>query len=114
VRIGTYSTGFSIVDYFLEQRGLVEIGLVNAIEDSIKTNEEVSSREKPDIMSDEYGRWVKLVGKRINDGFEDGSRGKKHCVHSNLFIFWMKGEERNGGITKSFDFNLNSKKSKHT
>jgi hypothetical protein len=87
VRIGTYPIGFSIMDYFLEQWGLIEIGLVNAIKHSIKTDEEVGSREKPDMMFDEYGWWVKLIGKRINDGFEDGSRGKKHCVHSNLFVF---------------------------
>jgi hypothetical protein len=87
VRISTYSIGFSIVDYFLEQWGLVEIGLVNAIEDSIETNEEVGSREKPGMMFDKYGRWVKLVGKRIDDGLKDGSRGKKHCIHNSLFIF---------------------------
>jgi hypothetical protein len=75
VRIGTYPIGFSIVNYFLEQWGLVKIGLVNAIENSVETNEEVGSREKPDMMFDEYGRWVKLVSKRINDGFEDGSKG---------------------------------------
>jgi hypothetical protein len=86
VGIGTYPIGFSIVDYFLEQWGLIKIRLVNAIEDSIETNEEVGSGEKPDMMFDEYGRWVKLVGKRINDGFKDGSRGKKHCVHSS-FVF---------------------------
>jgi hypothetical protein len=86
VRIGTYPIGFSIVDYFLEQWELVKIGLVNTIEDSVETNKKVSSREKPDMMFDEYGWWVKLVSKRINDGFEDGSRGKKHCVHSS-FVF---------------------------
>jgi hypothetical protein len=86
VGIGTYPIGFSIVDYFLEQWGLIEIGLVNAIEDSVETNEEVSSREKPDMMFDKYGQWVKLIGKRVNDGFEDGSRGKKHCIHSS-FVF---------------------------
>jgi hypothetical protein len=59
---------------------------VNTIEDSVETNKKVSSREKPDMMFDEYGWWVKLVSKRINDGFEDGSRGKKHCVHSS-FVF---------------------------
>jgi hypothetical protein len=57
MRIDTYSIGFSIVDYFLEQWGLVEIGLVNAIKDSVETNEEVGSREKPDMMFDEYGQW---------------------------------------------------------
>jgi hypothetical protein len=87
VSISTYPIGFSIVDFLLEQWGLVKIGLVNAIEDSIKTNEEVSSREKPGMMFDEYGQWVKLVSKRINDGFEDGSRGKKHCIHNSLFVF---------------------------
>jgi hypothetical protein len=75
-----------MVDYFLEQWGLIKIRLVNAIEDSIETNEEVGSREKPDMMFNKYGWWVELVGKRINDGFEDGSRGKKHCVHGNLFV----------------------------
>jgi hypothetical protein len=87
VKISSYPVDFSIVDYFLEQWGLVEIGLVNAIEDFIETNEEVGCREKPDMMFDEYGRWVELVGKRINDGFEDGSRETKHCVHSSLFVF---------------------------
>jgi hypothetical protein len=93
VRISTYPIGFSIVDYFLEQWGLVEIGLVIAIEDSIGTNEEVGSGEKPDMMFDEYGRWVKLVSKRINDGFEDGSKGKKQCIHNSLFIFEWKGKK---------------------
>jgi hypothetical protein len=87
VRISTYSIGFSIVDYFLEQWGLVKIGLVNTIKDSVETNEEVGSRKKPDMMFDEYGQWIKLVGKRINDGFKDGSWGKKHCVHNSLFVF---------------------------
>jgi hypothetical protein len=80
---------------------------VNAIEDSIETNEEVGSREKPDMMFDKYGWWVKLVGKRINDGFEDKSRGKKHCVHSSL-SYWNERVGKNGGIMKSFDFSLNS------
>jgi hypothetical protein len=74
------------VDYFLEQWGLIEIGLMNTIENSIETNKEVGSREKPDMMFDEYGQRVELVGKRINNGFEDGSRGKKHCVHNNWFV----------------------------
>jgi hypothetical protein len=63
VGIGTYSVAFSIVDYFLEQWGLIKIRLVNAIEDSVETNEEVGSREKPDVVFDKYGRWVKLMGK---------------------------------------------------
>jgi hypothetical protein len=87
VRIGTYSIGFSIVNYFLEQWGLVKIGLVNTVENSVETNEEIGSGKEPDMMFDEYGQWVKLVGKRINDGFEDGSRGKKHCINKSLFIF---------------------------
>jgi hypothetical protein len=41
--IGTYSISSSIMDYFLEQQGLIEIGLMNAIEDSIETDKEVSS-----------------------------------------------------------------------
>jgi hypothetical protein len=65
--------------------GLVEIGLVNTIENSVQTNEEISSREEPDMMFDEYGWWVKLVSKRINDGFENRSRGKKH--YKSLFMF---------------------------
>jgi hypothetical protein len=107
---GTYPISFSIVNYFLEQWGLIKIRLVNAIEDSVETNEEVSSGGKPDVMFNQYGRLVELVSKRINDGFKDGSRGKKHCVYSNLFIFRMKEGERDGGITKSFDFHLNSQK----
>jgi hypothetical protein len=58
IRIGTYSISFSIMNYSLEQWGLVEIGLVNAIENSIETNEEISSREEPNMMLDEYGQWV--------------------------------------------------------
>jgi hypothetical protein len=73
VGIGTYPIGFSIVNYFLEQWGLIKIRLVNAIEDSV---EEVSSGEKPDMMFNEYGQRVELVSKRINNGFEDGSRGR--------------------------------------
>jgi hypothetical protein len=92
IRIGTYSIGFSIMNYFLEQWGLVEIQwlpklLVNTVENSVKTNEEIGSREEPDMMFDEYGRWVKLVGKRINDGFENRSRGKKHYINKSLFVF---------------------------
>jgi hypothetical protein len=91
--VSAYPIGFSIVDYFLKQWRLIKIGLVNAIKDSVETNEEVSSGEKPNMMFDKYGRWVKLVSKRINDGFEDGSREKKHCVHS-LFVFeWKKKKE---------------------
>jgi hypothetical protein len=59
----------------LKQWGLVEIGLVNTVKNSVETNEEVSSGEKPDMMFDKYGWWVKFVSKRINDGLEDGSRG---------------------------------------
>jgi hypothetical protein len=87
MRIGTYSIGFSIMNYLLEQWGLVEIGLVNTIENSIKTNEEVGSRKEPDMMFDEYGWWVELVGKRINDGFENRSREKKHCINKSSFMF---------------------------
>jgi hypothetical protein len=86
VGIGTYPISFSIVNYFLEQWGLIKIRLVNTIEDSIEINEEVSSGEKLDMMFDEYSQWVKLIGKRVNDGFKDGSGGKKHCVHSS-FMF---------------------------
>jgi hypothetical protein len=85
VGIGTYPIGFSIVNYFLEQWGLIKIRLVNAIEDSIETNEEVGSGEKPDVMFDKYGQWVKLISKRVNDEFKNGSGEKKHCVHS-LFM----------------------------
>jgi hypothetical protein len=85
--ISTYPIGFSIVDYFLKQWRLIKIGLVNAIKDSVETDEEVGSREKPNMMFDEYGRWVKLVGKRINDGFEDGSRGNKHCIVSIVRLY---------------------------
>jgi hypothetical protein len=108
--IGTYSIGSSIMDYFLEQRGLIEIGLMNAIEDSIETDKEVSSREKPDMVFDEYSRRIEFVGKGINDGLEDGSGGKKHGVHNKGFVFKGKeeGERGNSGITKSFDFNLNN------
>jgi hypothetical protein len=80
MRIGTYSIGFSVMNYLLEQWGLVEIGLVNTVENSVKTNKEIGSGEELDMMLDEYGQWVKLVGKKINDGFEDRSRGKKHCI----------------------------------
>jgi hypothetical protein len=66
---------------------LVEIGLVNTIENSVETNKEIGSREKPDMMLDEYGQWVKLVSKRINDGFENRSRGKKHYINKSLFMF---------------------------
>jgi hypothetical protein len=77
VGISTYSVGFSIVDYFLEQWELIKIRLVNTIEDSVETNEEVSNREKPDVVFDKYGRWVKLIGKRVNDGFGNGSGGEE-------------------------------------
>jgi hypothetical protein len=60
---------------------------VNAIENSVKTNEEIGSGEEPDMILDEYGWWVKLVGKRINNGFEDRSRGKKHCIDKISFVF---------------------------
>jgi hypothetical protein len=94
IRIGTYSIGFSIINYFLEQWRLVEIGLVNTVENSVKTNEEIGSREEPDMVFDEYGWWVKLVGKKINDGFENGSRGKKHYIDKSLFVFkWKRKEE---------------------
>jgi hypothetical protein len=83
IRISTYPISSSIMDYFLEQRGLIEIGLMNAIKDSIETDEEVGSREKPDMVFNKYSWWVELVSKGINDGFEDGSRGKKHGVHNN-------------------------------
>jgi hypothetical protein len=82
IGIDTYSISSSIMDYFLEQQGLVEIGLVNAIEDSIETDKEVGSREKPDVMFDEYSWWIEFVGKGIDDGFKDGSGGKKHGVHN--------------------------------
>jgi hypothetical protein len=82
VGIGTYSINSSIMDYCLEQRGLIKIGLMNTIEDSIETDKEVGSREKPDVMFDEYSRWIKFVGKGIDDGFKDGSGGKKHGVHN--------------------------------
>jgi hypothetical protein len=55
---------------------------MNAIEDSIETDKEVGSREKPDVMFDEYSRWVEFVGKGIDDGFKDGSGRKKHGVHN--------------------------------
>jgi hypothetical protein len=87
IRIGTYSIGFSIMNYFLEQWGLVEIGLVNTVKNSVETNEEIGSREEPDMMFDGYGQWVELVGKRINDGFENRSRGKKHYINKSLFVF---------------------------
>jgi hypothetical protein len=84
IKIGTYSIGFSIIDYFLEQWELVEIGLVNVVENSVKTNEKISSREKPDMMLDKYGQWVKVVSKRLNDGFENRSRGKKHSIDKSV------------------------------
>jgi hypothetical protein len=87
MRIGTYFIGFSIMNYFLKQWGLVEIGLVNIVENSVKTDEEIGSREEPDMMFDGYGRWVELVGKRINDGFKNGSRGKKHYIDKSLVMF---------------------------
>jgi hypothetical protein len=59
---------------------LVEIRLVNTVENSIKTNEEIGSREEPDMMFDEYGWGVKLVSKGIDDGFKDRSRGEKHYI----------------------------------
>jgi hypothetical protein len=71
------------MDYFLQQRGLIKIGLMNAIEDFIETDKEVGGREEPDMVFHEYSQWVELVSKGINDGFEDGSRGKKHGVHNN-------------------------------
>jgi hypothetical protein len=37
IGICTYPINSSIMDYFLEQQGLIEIGLMNAIEDSIET-----------------------------------------------------------------------------
>jgi hypothetical protein len=82
IGIGTYSISSSIMDYFLEQWGLIEIGLMNAIEDSIETDKKVGGREKPDMVFNEYSWQVELVGEGINDGFEDGSRGKKHGVHN--------------------------------
>jgi regulator of sirC expression with transglutaminase-like and TPR domain len=64
---------------------------VKAIEDSIESNEEISSGEEPDMVLDEYGQWVKLVSKRINDGFENGGREKKLCIYNSLFIYeWEK------------------------
>jgi hypothetical protein len=60
ISISTYPIGSSIMDYFLEQRGLIEIGLMNAIEDSIETDEEVGGREKPDMVFNEYSRWVEI------------------------------------------------------
>jgi hypothetical protein len=83
MRISTYPIGSSVVDYFLEQWGLIEIGLMNAIQDFIETDEEVGGREKPDMVFNEYGWQIELVGKGVNDGFEDGSRGKKYGVHNN-------------------------------
>jgi hypothetical protein len=83
IRISTYPISSSIMDYFLEQQGLIELGLMNAIEDSIETDKEVGSREKPDMVFNEYSQWVELVNKGINDRFKDGSRGKKHGVHNN-------------------------------
>jgi hypothetical protein len=83
IRISTYPISSSIVDYFLEQQGLIKIGLMNAIEDSIETDKEVGSREKPDMVFNKYGWRIELVGKGINDRFEDGSRRKKCGVHSN-------------------------------
>jgi hypothetical protein len=80
--IGTDSIDSSIMDNFLEQRGLIEIGLMNAIEDSIKTDKEVSGREKPDVVFDEYSRWIEFVSKGIGDGFKNGSGRKKHSVHN--------------------------------
>jgi hypothetical protein len=94
IRISTYSIGPSIVNYFLKQRGLIEIGLMNTIENSIETDEEVGSREEPDMVFDEYSWWVELVCKGINNGFEDGSRGKKHSVHDNWFVFGRKRRRR--------------------
>jgi hypothetical protein len=116
IRISTYSISPSIMDYFLEQRGLVKVGLMYAIEDSVETDEEVGGREKPDVVFNEYSRWVEFVGKGINDGFKDGSRGKKHVVHNKCFCVNRKeeGEGGNSGITKSFDFNLNKCEGKHT
>jgi hypothetical protein len=67
--------------------GTMGIGLVNTVENSIETNEEVGSRKEPGMMFDEYGQWVKLVSKRINDGFENRSREKKHCIDKSLFVF---------------------------
>jgi hypothetical protein len=67
------------MDYFLEQQGLIEIGLMNAIEDSIETDKEVGGREKPDMVFNKYSQQVELVGKGINDGFEDGS-GRRNMV----------------------------------
>jgi hypothetical protein len=80
--IGIYSINSSIMDYFLEQRGLIEIGLMNAIEDSIETNKEVGSWKKPDVVFDKYSRWIEFVGKGIDGGFKDRSGGKKHGVHN--------------------------------
>jgi hypothetical protein len=111
MRISTYPIGSSIMDYFLEQWGLIEIGLMNAIEDSIETDEEVSGREKPDMVFNEYSQWVELVGKGINDGFKDGRNMVSITIDSCLE---GKGERGNSDITKLFDFNLNSWKSKYT
>jgi hypothetical protein len=82
IGIGTYFINSSIMDYFLEQQGLIKIGLMNAIEDSIETDKEVGSREKPDVMFDKYSWWIEFVGKRIDDRFKDGSGRKKHGVHN--------------------------------
>jgi hypothetical protein len=82
IGISTYSINSSIIDYFLEQRGLIEIGLMDAIEDSIETDKEVSSREKPDVVFDKYSQQIEFVGKGIDDGFEDGSGGKEDGVHN--------------------------------
>jgi hypothetical protein len=40
--IGTYPISSSIMDHFLEQWGLIKIGLMNAIEDSIETDKEAA------------------------------------------------------------------------
>jgi hypothetical protein len=60
---------------------------VNAVKNSIETNKEISSREEPNMMFDEYGWWVKLVSKEIDDGFKNRSGGKKHCIGKSLFKF---------------------------
>jgi hypothetical protein len=59
---------------------------VNTIENSVKTNEEIGSREKPDMMFDEYGWWVKLVGKgMMGSRIEVGGRNIISVkVHSHL------------------------------
>jgi hypothetical protein len=78
VGIDTYFVLSSILNNFSEQWWLIKMGLVYTVQDVVAADEKVHVLEKPCMMFDENGRWIRFVGWEINDRVKTRSRREKH------------------------------------